>query len=149
MRIAQYVYFGIRSDTVTPQKVTAALLVEPDESWIRGEKDPDRVIPRHHGWYVRCDLPGLCVDDQFAAVMQRMTPALPALDRLLDDQPDITTVVRVVRKFGEGEEEEVSDPDDRLQKLAGQHQLLGWHLDRAALDFIQRTRAELDVDEYG
>jgi hypothetical protein len=40
-------------------------------------------------------------------------------------------------------------PDTPLQKLPGQHQLLGWHLDRDAVRLLARVGAEIDADEYG
>jgi hypothetical protein len=36
-----------------------------------------------------------------------------------------------------------------LEKLSDQHQLLGWHLDRGVVQFLDEVDAELDVDEYG
>ncbi|MFG3700121.1 hypothetical protein ACGF5C_19695 [Micromonospora sp. NPDC047620] len=48
----------------------------------------------------------------------------------------------------DGEEEDLSSPVEGWQKLPGQHQLLGWHLDGRALEFLRLTGAELDVDEY-
>ncbi|WP_231948641.1 hypothetical protein [Jiangella alkaliphila] len=67
----------------------------------------------------------------------------------LDDWPSVSTL-QVVRIFDhpDGEEEAVPPSVDGLTKLAGQHQLLGWHLDARTLDFLRTTRAELDVDEY-
>jgi hypothetical protein len=38
-------------------------------------------------------------------------------------------------------------PEQRKPRLTASH-LLGWHLDRAVLDFLQATGAVLDVDEY-
>jgi len=49
----------------------------------------------------------------------------------------------------DGEEEELSPADAPLQKLAGQHQLLGWHLDADSISFLARVGAEIDADEYG
>src|ERR1700709_2158492 len=102
MRVAQYVYFGIRSDTVPADAISEALQLTPDDVMVRAAREPERVSPRQHGWYVRCDTPGLCVDDQLAVVIQRIKPALPALDRLLEQHADLSTVVTAVRKFGEG-----------------------------------------------
>ena len=34
-------------------------------------------------------------------------------------------------------------------KLPGQHQLLGWHLDRKTMEFLVEVGAEVDADEYG
>jgi hypothetical protein len=59
--------------------------------------------------------------------------------------------LQLVRQFDddEGEEEELSPPDAPLQKLAGQHQLLGWHLEADSVGFLARVGAEIDCDEYG
>ena len=65
--------------------------------------------------------------------------------------PRLLQVVRYLDD-DQGEDEkltEVTKDGRQLVKLSGQHQLLGWHLDRRALDFLQRTHAEVDVDEYG
>ncbi|MEV4384681.1 hypothetical protein AB0J68_02965 [Micromonospora sp. NPDC049580] len=58
--------------------------------------------------------------------------------------------LQVVRVFEhpDGEEDDLSGPVDGLEKLAGQHQLFGWHVDGRVLEFLRLTRAELDVDEY-
>jgi hypothetical protein len=60
-------------------------------------------------------------------------------------------MLQLVRHFDDddGEEEELSVSDAPLQKLAGQHQLLGWHLDSDVLGFLARVGAEIDADEYG
>ena len=50
----------------------------------------------------------------------------------------------------EGEEEEIPPIDeDGLEKLSGQHQLLGWRLDSDTMAFLVAVGAFLDVDEYG
>jgi hypothetical protein len=74
-----------------------------------------------------------------------------ALIREVTTEESAGAVLQVVRYFDDpdGEEEELSPPDAELQKLSGQHQLLGWHLDREVLDFLMATGASLDVDEYG
>jgi hypothetical protein len=56
-----------------------------------------------------------------------------------------------VRYFNDddGEEESPQPEGTDLIRLPGQHQLLGWHLDRRVLKFLHHTGAELDVDEYG
>jgi hypothetical protein len=59
--------------------------------------------------------------------------------------------MQVVRVFEhpDGEAEDFGSPVEGMVKLSGQHQLLGWHLVTRTLEFLQLTRAELDVDEYG
>jgi hypothetical protein len=78
-------------------------------------------------------------------------------DRLVTIRRDLLgegggSCLQLVRFFNDDEgedEEEVSPPDAPLQKLAGQHQLLGWHLDADSLNFLSRIGAETDADEYG
>jgi len=72
-----------------------------------------------------------------------------------DSAPRVGSVLRVVRHFddvsGEEEEESVLEMREgrRLEKLPGQHQLLGWHLSPRVIDFLWSTHASLDFDEYG
>ena len=57
---------------------------------------------------------------------------------------------QVVRYFEDPNgEEEVIRRVGNLESLTGQHQLLGWHLDKRLMDFLIRTGTELDADEYG
>ena len=53
--------------------------------------------------------------------------------------------------MGEGESErQIQMPDGSiLERMSGQHQLPGWHLDSATMTFLPEVGAELDVDEYG
>jgi hypothetical protein len=51
--------------------------------------------------------------------------------------------------LAEGEEEELTITAGGLEKLPGQHQLLGWVLDAGALRFLVDVRAELAFDEHG
>jgi len=90
--------------------------------------------------------------------MHRLLPDVESIARFVAEVRgsgrDMRVRLQVVREFesDEGEEEELTeltDGDQTFVKLAGQHQLLGWHLDRPVLDFLQRTSAELHVDEYG
>jgi hypothetical protein len=36
-----------------------------------------------------------------------------------------------------------------MEKPAGQHHLLGWHLDAEVIRFLAGVKADFDVDEYG
>lgn len=117
-------------------------------------------IPRGHSWEVECREPGLTIDEQIAKVLSRISPQEHKIAELARDlekeDPSGGAVLRVVRFFNddEGEEEEVPETillDDgrELEKLSGQHQLLGWHLDKEVMTFLRAVGADLDVDEYG
>jgi Domain of unknown function (DUF4279) len=83
-------------------------------------------------------------------VLQRLRPAEARLVELAK-HPDCSVVLQLVRYFDdeEGEPERLSDSDAGVQKLGGQHQLLGWHLSSADLGFLSRIGASIDADEYG
>ncbi|ASW57817.1 hypothetical protein CIK06_18505 [Plantactinospora sp. KBS50] len=137
-------------------EIAARLGIEPDEAVIRGSRSPaDRVIPAAHCWRVVCRTAGMTVDEQISHIVDRLfVHALQIgmlaaeLDRT-DGGPG-SAVLQVVRVFGHpaGEPEDLSGLVDGLGKLPGQHQLLGWHLDRRTLEFLWLTGAELDIDEY-
>lgn len=104
-----------------------------------------------------CREPGLTVDEMIDHLVDRLAPFSRAIGRLAeelnrgqgDDGP--CAVLQVVRYLDDedGEEEALCPSHQGFEKIAGQHQLLGWHLDRRVLQFLISTRAELDVDEYG
>ena len=159
MRILQHASFAIFSDQVTASDVTARLGVEPDEFMVRGSRSSDPEIPRRHMWKIRCDQPGKSVDEQIAVVMGRLTPHQEAITQLLrsidKEGPGCGGVLRVVRYFDDedGAEESprsvVLEDGEELERLPGQHQLLGWHLDSDVISFLHAVGADLDVDEYG
>jgi hypothetical protein len=143
----------------TAAEITARLRIEPDHFRVKGSriKNPDR--PAAHGWQVHCDLPGLSVSDQIDAVIDRVIDKKVEIAKLVVDLKSEanpgSAVLQVVRYFNDknGEEENgdsVTMPDGTtFEKLSGQHQLLGWHLGRRTLDFLDHVGAVIDVDEYG
>lgn len=156
MRIRQFVYFGLLSSQVSATEITARLGVEPDRIAVLGARNTAPPIPVCHAWKIVCDDRRLAVDEQLVRVVERLAPhseEIIALAQELSaaDPEHGGAVMRVVRYFDaeDGEEEELSSPDAALQKLPGQHQLLGWVLDREVLRFLLDVDAVLDVDEYG
>ncbi|MGI5200789.1 DUF4279 domain-containing protein [Spirillospora sp. CA-108201] len=154
MRISQYAYFAVKSTRMSPAEITARLGVDPDESVVRGGRDARPPRPRHV-WRVVCRRPHLTVDEQIARIVDRLfehAERIGALVAELDraDGEICTGTLQVVRVFEdpEGEEDDLTGPGEGMEKLAGQHRLLGWHLDARTLEFLRLTRAELDVDEY-
>lgn len=155
VRVSQYVYFAVASTRLPAAELTARLGIEPDEVLVRASRLAEPPRPAAHQWRVVCREPGLTVDEQLGRVVDRLYQhaarigALVAELRELDDWPSVATL-QVVRIFDHpgGEEEAVPPPAGGRTKLAGQHQLLGWHLDTRTLDFLRVTGAELDVDEY-
>ena len=156
MRVRQYVYFALHSRQVSAAEITAKLGIEPDEISVRGSRQTDPALPTFHTWKIVCREPGRTVDEQLAPIVERLRPCL---DQLVSVIHDLATrdaehggaAMQVVRYLNDqwGEEEELSSPDASLQKLPGQHQLLGWGLEREVLEFLLATGACFDVDEYG
>jgi hypothetical protein len=154
VRIRQYVYFRLRSEVVTADAITDALGVDPDRTSVRGSKRIDPPIPATHSWQLRCDQSGLTVDEQIDRVVHRLLP-VEARIRELVATADVDAVLQIVRDFDaeDGEHEildtTVAPTGAMLTKLAGQHQLLGWHLDARTLTFLSSIGADIDCDEYG
>jgi hypothetical protein len=140
VQVDQYAYFALSSRSTSATEMTAVLGLEPDEFAIRGSRvTGPRAIPVLHRWKIVCREPGLCVDQQIARILERLAPhtaAIAALaERLDDEEPGPAAVLEVVRYFNRQ-----AGPEDP--------NLLGWHLGRDVLDFLQATGAVLDVDEY-
>jgi hypothetical protein len=153
LRISQYVYFALKSETVSAATITACLGVEPDSVSERGFRRSMPPLPACHRWAIECRQPGLTVDEQAAQVLNRVRPLVEPI-RTLTTTGDVSAVLQVVRYFNreEGEPERhapVVGNGRVLQRLAGQHQLLGWHLAVDDLSFLASIPADLDIDEYG
>jgi hypothetical protein len=155
VRIKQSTYFAIYSASITAEDLQRRIGLEPDRVLVRGSRMTSPPRPVSHAWQIRCDEPGLTVDEQIARVTARLAPYRAAIRNVVVDANDANAMLRVVRYLGawladdEGEEEETLTTDDGLEKLPGQHQLLGWSLDRDVIEFLLDVGAELDVDEYG
>ncbi|SBT42072.1 DUF4279 domain-containing protein [Micromonospora auratinigra] len=156
MRVRQYVYFSLRSEHVPAEAMTTRLGMTPDEILVRGSRRQHPPLPAVHAWKIVCRDGGLRVDEQIDRVIDRLEPVTGQIAALVAESDDgqgagVTAQLQVVRYLNDDEgEAESPQPDDTdLVRLPGQHQLLGWHLDRRVLEFLHDTGAELDVDEYG
>jgi Domain of unknown function (DUF4279) len=153
MRIRQYVYFALKSETVSAATITAHVGMQPDSVTVRGTKQSAPPRPVCHSWAIECRHGGLTVDEQTAIVLARIRPVAEPI-RALTANESVSAVLQVVRYFNdeEGEDEDLgpvmTDDGRAMQKLAGQHQLLGWHLNIDDLTFLASIPAALDVDEY-
>jgi hypothetical protein len=141
LRIRQYVYFSLGSDTVSAEELTAQIGMAPDTVSVRGSQRTDPPRPRSHAWRVECRTPGLTVDEQLDVVLARLEPYRSQIRRAVSqgDGSLVTATLQVVRHL--------DDPDGEPDGY--QHRLLGWHVSRAVLAFAAETGAEIDVDEYG
>lgn len=152
MRLRQYVYFALKSEEVSAAEITASLGVEPDEVVVRGSRQTDRFVrPVCHIWKIVCREPNMTVDEQIDQVLGRLLPSADRIGELAaepgraDERP-ISSVLQVVRYFGDEDEDSTAQVE---QESPEQHNLFGWHVGAEVLDFLRRTHAGLDVDEYG
>jgi hypothetical protein len=159
VRVSQYAYFALTSTHMSAAEITARLGIEPDETKVRGSRRDRPPLPAVHIWRVVCRKPHLTVDEQIAQVIDRLFEHAERIGALAVELHRIDGAIdgalpagmlKIVRVFEgpDGEEEDLTSPVEGFEKLPGQHQLLGWHLDTRALEFLRLTRAELDVDEY-
>lgn len=153
MRISQYAYFSLSSETVTAAAITGSLGVEPDNILVRGARDAARVIPRVHEWSVMARPDNRPVNDMVTGLLGRLEPVIAKIATVVREMP-VQARLQLVRNFDdpEGVDDDGTTPEMAArgwERLGGQHHLLCWHLDRQALEFLARTSAELDVDEYG
>jgi hypothetical protein len=66
MKLRQYVEFGVRSETLSPEQLTERIGVEPDKVVVMGSRRQlPRPVPRSHRWIVRCDSAQLSVGRWF------------------------------------------------------------------------------------
>lgn len=155
VRIRQYVYFALHSERTPAHVLTAGIGVEPDEIAVRGSRHAEPPRPVRHAWKVVCRERGRTIDEQVERLLDRLEPYVDRIaalvERIDETEPGVTATLQIVRSFDDedGEEEEPGPTSGDLTLLPGQHQLLGWHLDRRALTFLHRVGAEIDVDEYG
>ena len=155
MRIKQYVYFALMSERITGAAMAEQIGLPADEVSVRGSRIAGpRPKPLLHSWEIVCDTAGLTLDEQIERVLDRVRPYEQAIRDCVATE-DCSATLQLVRYLGawldddEGEEEEITVTEDGLEKLPGQHQLLGWHLDTDVLAFVLGVGAEIDADEYG
>jgi hypothetical protein len=154
MRISQRVYFDVSSDTISAAAVTACLAVEPDELQVRASRRTQPPVPALHSWSVHCRERGLTLDAQISVVLARIEPMHK---RLLDlaASHEVSYRLIIVRYLddADGEEEQcdaaITKDGKLLERLPGQHQLLGWSLTHEQLGFLASIRCSVWADEYG
>ena len=154
MRIKHYAYFRLASEDMSADEIARRVGLRADKSSVRGsELEGPRPKPLLNSWQIVCEMPGLSVGEHICQVVDRIRAYEPGIRECVD--AGCSATMQVVRYLGawldddEGEEEERTITPEGLEKLPGQHQLLGWHLGPEILAFLTRVGAELDLDEYG
>lgn len=158
--MSQWVHFDLVSEQVSAATITGIVGIEPDELMVRGSKRSQPPLPAVHSWSLTCRGAGLALDDQVELILDRVRPIQSAL-RDLVRSTDVEARLVFVRYFddedgedGEDGEDEVFEasitPDGKqLERLPGQHQLLGWTLPTQSLALLASIDAWIWADEYG
>ena len=151
LRIRQYGCFTVFSKQLSVQQITEHLGLQPDATRVMGSVSDAPMRPVSNIWEIKTGDASAGVDELIADLLARLEPAREAIRTLLSGDSDATGELQIVRHFGDdsGEEEVITTTSEGFTKLAGQHQLLGWHLDATTIAFLAETGVELDVDEYG
>ncbi|MFJ5992293.1 GNAT family N-acetyltransferase [Lentzea sp. NPDC092896] len=133
VRVEQYAYFALKSDTTSAVEIARRLGLEPDEVLVRGSKRPEHDIPRAHVWKI-VDRGAKRLDEQIEHVVFRLRPFHDELVALTAIS-DVSASLVVVRYCRDG-----ARNDDRSG--------IGWWISAESLAFLASVRASLDVDEY-
>jgi len=150
VKIKQYVQFVVFSDALEPEEISRRIGLAADRTATRASRISAPPRPVTNIWELRSEGAGLAVDEHITRLVERLQPVRNALVSLRDAPSDVTTRLEVVRYFNTDDgEDEVIDVANGLEKLAGQHQLLGWTLTAEVMDFFRDLGANLWVDEYG
>lgn len=128
--------------------------LEPTEAEAMGSRDPSRGIPRCHLWSLASGVDeAASLDDHVNAlvpIMQSRTEAFRAVSAI----KSIGIWLTIVRHFEDANEVFDQsgyglDADAGVERLGGQHPLLGWGMDRDVVELLSECGIGLDVDEYG
>ncbi len=150
MRISQRVEFVIASRNVTAVEITRRVGLEPDRTVVAGSKPSESTkVPPEHAWVLISAIENTPVDQQIQHVVNRLEPMRSEI-KALTSRSGVYAVMQIVRFFEDtnGEQEVLSGPGG-VEKIPGQHQLLGWHLSSGLINFFSDVGVEIDVDEYG
>jgi hypothetical protein len=129
--------------------------VTPDETKAKGSRAAGpKPLPRFHLWTVQSGFPDTAeLNDHLAALASKISPFIQHIRSFLDSS-DAHGQFSIVRKFESGSELETivdvgRNGPGNLERLRGQHPLLGFHLDREIVDLAHDLGVDFDFDEYG
>ncbi len=146
IKIRQYSYFALYSETMTAADMTVHLSMEPDEIRVLGSRSAEHRLPRSHSWQIHRHSPE-SIDEQIEYLIDRLTPVLPRLLSLID-RPDVGASMQIVRHYDDPDGVHGAPGGTSLADVHNWPRPLGWHLTTAVLEFLVATGAELDIDEY-
>ena len=121
-------------------QMTKAIGMSPDKVRVRGSNRGDPPVPVCNSWELHSSKLGLHVDEHIAELRRRCEPFTAEMAALAAS-PDVSVVLEVVRYFND----EQGEPDNGE---GNSHQLLGWVLQPADIQFLTALGAAIDVDEH-
>jgi hypothetical protein len=149
-KMSQYVYFSVSSEDLSFEDIEQRLGLKADVHGVHGEEGNklDSSIPVTNYWRIDSHIENQPVDEQIDAIIHKLLPIRSTLEEL-SKLEHVSITLQVVRNFADarGSAEKLVRKNG-LDKLAGQHQLLGWHLDKVIIEFLHSIKAVLDIDEY-
>lgn len=155
MFVRQYVYFALFSRQMSAAEMTARLMINPDETTARGSRHTKpAVVPVQHSWDVACREAHLRVEEQIECVLARLRPSKGrvvelATELAAEEDGHGGAVLNIVRHFDAEQDDDGLSMAELEQKQQSGHHLLGWTLEREAIEFLAAVGAKVGVDEYG
>lgn len=152
--MSQWTHFDLTSEQVSAATITGIVGIEPDQLMVRGSKRSQPPVPAIHAWSLVCRSAGLTLDEQAELLLDRIRPIQVAI-RDLTRSTEVEARLVFVRYFNDKEGEDESfeasiAPDGKLlERVPGQHQLLGWTLSAQSLALLGSINAVIWADEYG
>lgn len=115
----------------------ARIGIAPDNTMVRGSKDPNRPLPIQHMWEIESRRGGESLYDKIEEVLSRLIPVEAELAALRPEiEPDGGYVFQIVRYLNYAAAEEAETRP------------LGFGFELEALELLARLGARIDVDEY-
>jgi hypothetical protein len=155
VKVRQYVYLAVRSESVDPGIISERLRLMPDVVKLRGSRRAGPPpVPRTHLWRLNSgveseDLP---LGHHLDALLARLGDSAHRLRQLTIDE-EVSAVIQVVRRFDPGPEDrhvvEPGPPPGEVERLGGQHRLLGFSIEAELLAYAAVAGIGFDFDEYG
>lgn len=156
MKVRQSAHLEIYSAELSPEEMTEALGIPPDESALKGSRKVGRNWwPVEGRWILNSGLPKTVdLNDHLDALFARATPILPAVQALLASER-ATGGFYIHRDFEPGPEDEAvlevrtSHLPPGLSLLRGQHPLLGFALDPSRVAVLAQFGLGIEITETG
>lgn len=140
---------------VQPEAITEAVGVVPDETRPLGSRRGwPHPIPRFNIWNLGSGLPDTApLGDHLDALVAKLKPHAARIREFIANS-DAEGGLQIVRYFTPGPEDSevlasniVEIPG--MERLGGQHPLLGFHVDESFIRLAVDLGVEIDFDEYG